>query len=350
MQTLPLQDQMCGVYWLLCQNRIKEARKLFSCIATKKGMSYDYLQVFLSFFDRDKAKALAFEDLVHKYLKMPMIPSKKKLWIAARSQIQELVDRERTLKLFVKKPTPVKPTVKVNIDNNKKIIKINCSASPEINQLRLNFFDVDLEMLFSNAPFSSVDRAISFIAPTLSMDYEFKSAPEDENKNNNSNSNSYGTAAAEEKKSSDNVLANLSSAATAGGKVQLDLPKEVISSASYVLEVIGLSAMDMFSDTGVCRVTRCQYNNTLFVEFNRARNDMFVGNFSKFPLEGAYVKVYIQTEQHPNGYFLKDGYTDLRGRFDYLETNTRTPNNAQAVSIFVQSDKCGANIYRLPLP
>jgi len=117
----------------------------------------------------------------------------------------------------------------------------------------------------------------------------------------------------------------------------LDFPKTLDEKSNFVLE--------LFGDDTPLRVSKTQYNNSLSVEFNKARGDLFVGNFSKFPVVQAYVKVYLATELNPNGFFLKDGYTDLRGRFDYLRSNVALPADATKVAVLVVTDTCGANIY-----
>merc|ERR1719361_2085015 len=118
----------------------------------------------------------------------------------------------------------------------------------------------------------------------------------------------------------------------------LAFPKGLDEKSNFVLELLS-------DATSKLRVSRTQYNNSLSVEFNTARGDMFVGNFSKFPVVQAYVKVYLATQMNPNGFFLKDGYTDLRGRFDYLSSNVALPADATKVAVLVVSEACGANIY-----
>ena len=59
------------------------------------------------------------------------------------------------------------------------------------------------------------------------------------------------------------------------------------------------------------------------------------------PLPGVYVKVYAR--MRTGGVkFYKDGYTDLRGRFDYTSLNTNELDNVQRFSLLVLSAKDGA--------
>ena len=59
------------------------------------------------------------------------------------------------------------------------------------------------------------------------------------------------------------------------------------------------------------------------------------------PLPKTYVKVYARMNDGSVKFF-KDGYTDLRGKFDYASLNTDEINRAVRFSILVMHDKHGA--------
>ena len=67
------------------------------------------------------------------------------------------------------------------------------------------------------------------------------------------------------------------------------------------------------------------------------------------PLPRVYVKVYAQL---PGGRskFYKDGYTDLRGRFDYTSLNNDLLDRVQEFAILVSSDEHGAVVRKAPPP
>ena len=58
-------------------------------------------------------------------------------------------------------------------------------------------------------------------------------------------------------------------------------------------------------------------------------------------LPKVYVKVYARMAGGEVEFF-KDGYTDLRGRFDYSSPNTDELNRVERLAILVFSDKHGA--------
>jgi hypothetical protein len=59
------------------------------------------------------------------------------------------------------------------------------------------------------------------------------------------------------------------------------------------------------------------------------------------PLPRVYVKVYSQTEDGQIR-FHKDGYTDLRGRFDYVSQSNNPLDNVHQYSVLVLSPEHGA--------
>jgi len=58
------------------------------------------------------------------------------------------------------------------------------------------------------------------------------------------------------------------------------------------------------------------------------------------PLAKVYVKVYAETPEGPP--FFKDGYTDLRGKFDYTSLNTDDIGSVSEFAVLVMSDDDGA--------
>jgi hypothetical protein len=61
------------------------------------------------------------------------------------------------------------------------------------------------------------------------------------------------------------------------------------------------------------------------------------------PLAKVYVKTYVQQASGPVKFY-KDGYTDLRGRFDYASVNTAEHLAIRRFAILVLSDEHGALI------
>ena len=84
------------------------------------------------------------------------------------------------------------------------------------------------------------------------------------------------------------------------------------------------------------------YSNALKVQLIENYGQLRVthGEESK-PLAKVYVKVYARMKDG-NVRFYKDGYTDLRGRFDYSSLNTNELEFVDRFSLLVLSDEQGA--------
>jgi len=67
------------------------------------------------------------------------------------------------------------------------------------------------------------------------------------------------------------------------------------------------------------------------------------------PLPRAYVKAYARS-QDGSVKFYKDGYTDLRGRFDYSSLSTNDLDDVDRFALLVLSDEHGAVIQEAAPP
>lgn len=67
------------------------------------------------------------------------------------------------------------------------------------------------------------------------------------------------------------------------------------------------------------------------------------------PLPTVYVKVYARMKNGQDQFY-KDGYTDLRGRFDYSSLNTTELENVDRFAILVLSESHGAVVREASVP
>jgi hypothetical protein len=65
---------------------------------------------------------------------------------------------------------------------------------------------------------------------------------------------------------------------------------------------------------------------------------------SNKPLQKVYVKVYAKNKNTGAVSFYKDGYTDIRGRFDYTSLSTNDLDYVEKFSILISSEQAGAVI------
>ena len=66
-----------------------------------------------------------------------------------------------------------------------------------------------------------------------------------------------------------------------------------------------------------------------------------LGSATRKPLAKAYVKVYAE-DRNGGVSFHKDGYTDLRGKFDYLSSTSADPSKIKRVALLVSHPENGA--------
>jgi len=314
-KTMSVDDQFGVILYLIAQDRVEEANAVYRAMDSKRAkrtsaMMYDYVGTFLSFFEKDPAKALEREDVVHKWLAVKLPTTRRKMWIAVKRQLGELKNSRKTLDEFketenAKAAKMAMPRLNFIIEAAKRQIRVK---SNNVKTLTANFYSINIEQLFSISPFTAGRDALCYVQPTATVRFEAKA--------NEANS----------PRSPTDVVTTER------------FPTGFSEKSNFVVELLGDGA------TGP-RVAKTQFNNDLYVEFNKSRGDLFVGNFSKFPVVRAYVKVYLATERNPDGFFLKDGYTDLRGRFDYLSSNTNAHRDGTKVAVLVVSEACGANVY-----
>jgi acyl-CoA-binding protein len=74
----------------------------------------------------------------------------------------------------------------------------------------------------------------------------------------------------------------------------------------------------------------------LDVQVSRETRQLRVRDLKGRPLAGAYVKVYVRDASGSETKFHKDGYTDLRGAFDYEAVSTDTDFRPAEFAVFVQ--------------
>jgi len=110
-----------------------------------------------------------------------------------------------------------------------------------------------------------------------------------------------------------------------------ELPKELLN-RNVLVEITG----------GSQTKSQAYYSNSLAVQVIENYGQVRVTHSgTNQPLAKVYVKVYAQM-QDGSVRFFKDGYTDLRGRFEYASLSTNELDFAQKFSLLILSDEHGA--------
>jgi hypothetical protein len=186
------------------------------------------------------------------------------------------------------------PAMNVKIEN--KTVTLNYR---NLSKVTVNYYPMDLEFLFSANPFVTQDTSrFRMIRPNKSTTIEL---PAGEN----------------------HVFA---------------LPAEY-QSANVLVEVTG----------GGLTKAEAAYANELDVQVSEGFGRLQVMHAGdKKPLSKVYVKVFADVNGTPT--FYKDGYTDLRGKFDYASLSTSDLDGTTRFSVLIMSDQHGATVKEVQPP
>lgn len=294
-------ERLALVYYLSAQGRTGEALEQFGRISAdnvEMKIQYDYLAAYLDFFAEDPQRA---RDIVAKYQDFP-IQHWDEAFAAIRTQLDELDgdgpgianrdDREQQQTLQAS-TEPI-----VSLRNQGNVVTL---TSANVEEVTLNYYAMDIEVLFSRNPFvQQYSNKFSFIRPNAS-----------------------------------DTIAT----ASENAEVTISIP-DALKRKNVLIEA---RAAGKTSTTTVL-ANRLDVN----VSENYGQIRVF-DDESNRPLSTVYVKVYAR---HKDGtvHFYKDGYTDLRGRFDYATLSTNQLDQTQRFSILVLSEEHGAVIQEVNPP
>ena len=296
-------DLLAVTYYLLLQDRIEEALATFAQVNVDKvstKMQYDYCAAYLDFFTDDHQKA---RRIAEKYADHP-VDRWRQTFAAIGAQLDEAEGKDT--KLVSDEDRNQQQTQLAATEPNfdftveAKQIKLD---SQNLKSARINFYEMDVELLFSRNPFvQHFSGQFSSIKPNRSEDV---------------------------------TLEEGQNAAEAGRGKQLTklirLPAE-LDNKNVLVEIVGAGQTK----------TQAYYSHSLTVQVIENYGQVKVAHQTTGkPVPKAYVKVYAQMADG-SVKFYKDGYTDLRGRFDFASLNTNALDVATKFSILILSDEFGA--------
>jgi len=286
-------DLMAVTYYMLLQDRIEEARKFFKQVDPKKlktALQHDYFAAYMDFFNAKPTTARA---IVKKYADYP-VDRWKKLFAAAAAQLNELEgkdvkvidDKDRTQKQT--QLAASQPGFELSVVDGKVTVNYQ-----NIKACTVNYYPMDIELLFSRNPFVQ-EHGGQFSLIRANMTVKVDLPKIDEGK--------------------------LS-------KHTFDLPEQY-RSTNVMVEAVA---------AGISKAS-AYFANSMAVQVIEGYGQVKAANAKTGkPLAKVYVKVYARMK---NGLvrFYKDGYTDLRGRFDYTSLNTNELDQVARFSILILSE------------
>jgi hypothetical protein len=288
-------------YYLLLQDRIEEALASFARVdasALPARLQYDYARAYLDLFTPDRAVA---RQIAEQYRNHPI-----ERW---RGRFREVIaqldeadgrtvavadteDGTRRLSDLAAR----EPSLELSIEGSRIELRYR-----NIRQCRVSYRLMDVELLFSTHPFvAQGSGAFAWVQPNRVDEVML---PQD------------------------------------AERLEFDLPVE-LRGANLLIEV---------SAGGI---TRCQprYASALAVRWIESYGQLQVSRSADGGwLPGVYVKVFARTGDG-GVRFHKDGYTDLRGRFDYASLSGSGSSDVQRFAVLVLSEDLGATIREVAPP
>lgn len=289
---------MSVTYYMLLQDRVAEAMTYFRQVEPRKlhtRLQYDYFLAYMDFYADSPEKLKNARTMVARYKDYP-VERWRRLFAAMGEQLAEIegaakpevVDPDdRTEKMGDLASTDAQLDIKGIEAGTVTLTHAN------LDEVTVNYYPMDIEMLFSRQPFAGkFSGQFSLIKPNASRTVQLKKD---------------------------------------GGVTAFELPKQ-FRNDNVLVEVTG---------KGVTR-TETYYANELAVRLSENYGRLQVSHAETGkPLVKVYVKVYARTSDGKERFY-KDGYTDLRGKFDYASLSGGTLGAVKKFSILVLSDKHGA--------
>jgi hypothetical protein len=236
--------------------------------------------------------------VVEKYLNYPalswrlmMVDMKEQLKEYEGNECDKDIDREEenSKQRNKRKSILVEPQLSIDLDGKYVVVDYM-----NIEAITLKYYIIDLEILFSRSPFLAKNTEdFSYVKPHSTQEIALKKLEQ---------------------------------------CIRQPIPNEYINK-NVVIEV---------SSEGIQKF-QTYFSNSLKVHMFENYGEVKVTDEKGKPLPKIYVKVFAETKTD-SVEFYKDGYTDIRGRFDYVSLNTQEVSNVKRFALFIMSDTLGSVI------
>ena len=293
-QELKASERLGLTYYLVLQDRLEEAAEQLNSIRgseVEERLQIAYLWAWMDLRTLDTDRALA---RVAPYVEHD-VPRWRDRFAALRDAVMEarggetaVADPDRQQRLD--RAASESPSLSLRQEGGR--IWVTARNLP---RATLNLYPMDVELLFSRRPFAAADGGgFGIVKPAFRREI----ALEDD-----------------------------------GEEYALDLP-EAFRDGNMVVELTGRGL----------RESETWFANRLRVRMMESFGQVEVRSaVDGVPLPKTYVKVYARGVDGKES-FWKDGYTDLRGRFDYLSLNDRQPEEAARFSLLILHPELGSVI------
>jgi hypothetical protein len=291
---LDAEARLAVTYYLLLQDRFDEGLAMLRTVdesAVRERLQLDYLRVWAAFIEErvDEARALAERHRHHPLLRW------RRRFQDALAQLDEAAGVGASPVDGVEEDAARRQARLAETEPALSLTLVGRSVELQhrnLEAVELSLYRLDVEVLFSRQPFVLADVSrFSYITPTRSMRVAL----------------AQGTSS-----------------------TRVELPPEL--SGDLVVEASG---------GGLRRALPC-FAQELTVDVVESFGEVRVGERATgSPLPRAYVKCYARTRDGEVRFY-KDGYTDLRGRFDYATLSTDELDRVDRFALLILDDRRGA--------
>ena len=294
-------DRLVLCSYLLLQDRIEEALAQMSTIVRDKSLEdeelklqLDYLTAYLSLYTEypnfTTAKAMS-----TKYIGYH-VPTWRNRFVKIANQLTECSGGSDLIKTEEKVPSNESriskaETMKAELKDNRKI----AVKSRNTEQVTVSYYEIDIEILFSKDPFFNKDFTNSF----------------------------------------NDVFPTQREVVKIGSKA------DEVETVIEIPEGLQTKNLVVYVQTALISEKLQYFPSELNVLVANEAGHVKVFNKEKKPLAQVYVKTFAQY-QGGNVQFYKDGYTDMRGVFDYSSLNEDKLDSIEKISMLVSSPSLGS--------
>ncbi len=288
-------------YYMLLQDRIAEGIDHFNQVNVDRlpvRLQYDYCAAYIAMYLEKPDEAAEIAD---RYKDYP-VKRWRDLFVAVTSQVDEIrggatavVDDTDQSQQQTAAASQT-PSFDFVVESRKTKVRYQ-----NLDELIVNYYQMDVELLFSRNPFvQRQDEGFALIKPNATETVSLSGDSD---------------------------------------TVEIDLPDQFRNS-NVLVEVIGAG------DTK----RQAYYANSMTVQLIEQFGQLKITDAdSGDMLPRLYVKVYAR-KADGSLHFYKDGYTDLRGRFDYASLSNQNLDDVNRFSILVISDEFGAIVREADVP
>ncbi|CAK89612.1 unnamed protein product (macronuclear) [Paramecium tetraurelia] len=308
-QDLSIADKIIFCYYLLLQSRINDAIQIYQSINTQFNeddpvLQYDYLSAYLDFYigypNFDRARSIC-----EKYLSYPVIEWRN-LFYEVMNLLAEFDGDEDKISERQTDENKQKNQDQANKEEQLEFVVENDQIKityANIHSISIEHYLIDLEVIFSKNPFLSDQNYnnYTYTKPIHSSKHPLKFTQTQQ-------------------------------------QLTILFPDN-LKHKNQIIQIKG--------DTKI--VSHHYIETKLQINITENSGQLRISNQEGKYLEKIYIKTFVKKNDGQNQFY-KDGYTDLRGRYDYATLDTQSLEKVSKFAVLIVSNDLGSMIKEINPP